>query len=450
VNAAITYNITNMNTKGHFSYLNMALMVSALITLPLTMRAGQHPRYKLIDLGTFGGPGSGVEGTSKILNNQGTLVGGADTSSPDPFSPNCFWDCFVGHAFQWQKGVLTDLGALAGGGSSFAIWINDHGQTVGISQNGVIDPLTGAPQTLAVLWQNGELISLGTFGGTSQANAINNRGQVIGVAANTVPDPFSLAGFVTQTRAFLWENGLMRDLGTLGGPDSFAQIINERGQVAGFSYTDSTPNDTTGAPTVHAFLWEDGQMQDLGSLGGTHAEVANLNNRGQVTGFMNLPGDESRHPFLWERGTLQDLGTFGGSNGGASWLNDSGDVVGNADLPGDQLHDAFLWRNGVMTDLGNLGVTSGAASINSKGQIVGASRISRVPSQVSAFLWENGGPMVDLNTLVPADSALHMVYADYINDRGEIAGTGVPPGISVQDFLDNESLGHAFLLIPEN
>src|SRR6266404_7210513 len=117
-----------MNTKCHFSYLNIALMVSALITLPLTMRAGQHPRYKLIDLGTFGGSGSGAAGTSKILNSQGTFVGGADTSSPDPFSPNCFTaSCFVQHAFQWQKGVLTDLGALAGGGSSFANWINDRG-----------------------------------------------------------------------------------------------------------------------------------------------------------------------------------------------------------------------------------------------------------------------------------------------------------------------------------
>ena len=189
-------------------------------------------------------------------------------------------------------------------------------------------------------------------------------------------------------------------------------------------------------------------MQDLGSLGGTYAQVTHINNRGQVTGFMTLPGDESNHPFLWERGTLKDLGTFGGSNGAATWLSDSGDVVGNADFPGDQFHDAFLWRDGVMTDLGNLGVTSVAASINSKRQIVGVSRISRVPSQVSAFLWENGGPMVDLNTLVPANSALHMVFAEYINDRGEIAGTGVPPGISIQDFLEDESLGHAFLLIP--
>src|SRR5439155_10600379 len=113
----------------------------------------------------------------------------------------------------------------------------------------------------------------------------------------------------------------------------------------------------------------------------------------------------------WRGGTLIDLGTFGGSNGTATALNNAGEVVGVADFPGDLLHNAFLWKNGVMTDLGNLGVTSFAHGINSKGQVVGASRVSRVPSQVSAFLWESGGPMIDLNTLIPANSSLHLAYA---------------------------------------
>jgi hypothetical protein len=119
------------------------------------------------------------------------------------------------------------LGALADGVSSIAIYVNEKGDIVGLSENGLIDPLTGGPEQIAVLWKNREIISLGTLGGNgSIAVALNNRGQVVGGAANSISDPFSLSpilggpNFATQTRAFLWKNGVMRELGTLGGPDS--------------------------------------------------------------------------------------------------------------------------------------------------------------------------------------------------------------------------------------
>ena len=455
-----------MKTKHHVGHINrtvvkLSLIVSAL-ALPLVTQAGQppakpHTRYKLIDLGTFGGPSSTFEEQAKTINNQGMAAGAADTLVPDPFAPDCFSpSCFVQHAFQWRDGVLTDLGALAEGVSSYAVSINGIGGIAGLSQNGLVDPLTGTPEAYAVIWNNGQIINLGSLGGNgSGATGINNRKQVVGGAANTVSDPFSLLGLLggptvaTQTRAFLWEKGVMRDLGTLGGPDSFAWFVNEGGQVAGISYTDSTPNDTTGIPTLHPFLWKNGRMLDLGSLGGTFADVFSFNNRGQVVGPMTLPGDEIQHPYLWSDGALIDLGTLGGNNGEARGVNEAGEVCGVADLPGGNLpsgpHDAFLWKNGLMTGLGNLGVTSFANAINSKGQVVGASRVSRTPSRISAFLWEKGGPMIDLNTLIPDNSSLHLAFAKHINDRGEISGTGVPPGVSVDDV---ETLGHAFLLIP--
>ena len=230
--------ISLRTTKGVIlGCLIVGALALPLITQADEQRKREHRRYRLIDLGTFGGPSSTFNDFSKTLNNHGTAVGGADTPVPDPFAPNCFSaSCFVMHAFQWKNGVLTDLGALPGGGSSWSEGINEAGQMVGRSQNGLIDPLTGMPEAFAILWQHGQMLNLGTLGGNqSAAFTINNKGQVNGIAANSVPDPFSLAGFGTQTRAFLWDNGVMRDLGTLGGPDSFGEYLNDRGQVAGFS-----------------------------------------------------------------------------------------------------------------------------------------------------------------------------------------------------------------------
>ena len=53
--------------------------------------------------------------------------------------------------------------------------------------------------------------------------------------------------------------------------------------------------------------------------------------------------------------------------------------------------------------------------------------------------------MVDLNTLIPENSPLTLVWATNINERGEIAGLGVPSGCQPADYL---LCGHAYLLIP--
>src|SRR5215472_2714328 len=102
----------------------MTLFAALAIPVGLTAQEQQpnkpQTRYKLIDLGTFGGPTSYVVVNSiqvgTVLNNRGTVAGWADTSTPDPYAPNCFnFDCFVSHAFQSQNGTLTDLGVLPGG-----------------------------------------------------------------------------------------------------------------------------------------------------------------------------------------------------------------------------------------------------------------------------------------------------------------------------------------------
>ncbi len=433
---------------------NTAITLFAALVMPLCMAAQDNPsqglkpkhqKYRLIDLGTFGGPASSFPNLNHILNNQGVAAGGADTSVPDPNAPNCFnLECFVSHTFEWRDGVRADLGALAGVNSSYPSGINDRGLVVGYSQNGLIDPLTGVPEFNAVLWRAGGIVDLGTFGGSfSLATGINNHSQVSGAATNSTPDPFSMLGLGTETKAFLWHDGEMHDLGTLGGPDSFGEILNESGQVAGESYTNSIPNPLTGIPTTDPFLW-DRQMRDLGTLGGTYGHSNNLNNRGQVVGYSNLAGDSTFHPFVWDRGVLKDLGTLGGDNGQATWVNDAGDVVGEADLVGSLVHDAFLWKHGVITDLGNLGRTSFAFAINSRGQVVGHSLSN--DGTFRAFLWEDNGPMIDLNALIPRHSSLLLTDAVSINNRGEIAGAGVPAGCQPGDV---ETCGHALLLIPD-
>src|SRR5215467_2030169 len=344
-----------MKPRSPFALSALALVIAFALSVPL---AAQQARYRLVDLGTFGGPASYFpNGFDGILNNHGTAVGFANTSTPDPF---CFPapSCFATHAFIAQNGGVTDLGVLEGGDTSLAGWISANGLIVGLSQNGETDPfIPGFPEVRAVLWRNGKILDLGTLpegGFESSANAVNNRGQVVGIALNTIEDPCSLFA-VTQARAFLWQNGAMQDLGTLGGPDADAELINDASQIAGISYTDSI-NPATGCPFLHTFFWDKGTMFDIGSLGGTSTEVAALNQRGEVVGTSNLAGDQTFHPFLWNKGQLTDLGTLGGDNGQTNWINDRGEIVGKADLRGSvpQLHDAVLWKNGQKIDLGIL------------------------------------------------------------------------------------------------
>jgi probable HAF family extracellular repeat protein len=440
-----------------------ALVVPVQLTAQSIEGHVRHHNYKLIDVGTFGGPSSYFSAlfdgaffsSANVMNKNGTFAGWADSPAADSFPTFCFNpDCFVSHALKWDDGVSTDLGSLAADWSSAATWINDRGEVVGVSQNGVVDPAIGFPEERAVLWRDGQIIDLGTLGGNqSSAAAINDHGQIAGLALNSTADPFSIYDALfygsangTQTRAVLWDkDGTMQDLGTLGGPDSYAAFVNERGQVAGWSYTNSTVNATTGLPTFHPFVWERGKgMRDLGTLGGTVAQAVNgLNNRGQVVGSTTMAGDQTHHPFLWDGSRLIDLGTFGGPNGEAAWINSEGAVVGlaqpeNICTVGPGGGHAFLWRHGRLRDLGTtagLG-NSEADYINSRGQVVGYSFTCDL-SAFDAFLWENGS-IVDLNALVPANSGFFLWAAEFIADNGEIVALGLLPNGDQ----------HAVLLVP--
>jgi probable HAF family extracellular repeat protein len=422
----------------------------------------QRYRYKLVDIGTFGGPASFVNpnvNEGNALSGRGTAVGSSAIPIPSPATSVACGGLdgtlsFVFHAFRSQDGVVSDLGTLLGDNNcSVAASSNTRGEIVGHSENGVVDPATGIGEFRAVLWKEGGIQDLGTLGGkASSAAQINDRNQITGFAYNTVPDAFTPFG--TQIRAFLWEKGHMMDLGTLGGPDVLGTFINDRGQIAGLSLTDSVANASTGIPTQDPFLWsKDTGMIDIGTLGGVAGGPSALNNRGQVIGNSNLTGDQVTHPFFWDDGMIIDLNTatVGGGPLTANALNDAGEVVGTADFPNGAGPHAYLWKAGVAKDLGTLpgDCFSEAFAINAKAQVVGQS-INCDTQIVRTFLWDNGN-MIDLNTFVPPGSGLQLVEAVAINDQGEIAGDLVPPdcGGGIIPTQGNDlQCGHAFVLIP--
>jgi hypothetical protein len=184
-------------------------------------------------------------------------------------------------------------------------------------------------------------------------------------------------------------------------------------------------------------------MKDLGGFGGTCTVASDLNNRGEVVGQSNHPDDLAQHPFVWDRVTgITELPTGAGIYGDSAAINDDGEIVGEGDAPDGQA-SATLWRKTGgkwrTTYLGRLhsGDCARAVSINASSQVVGVSGPYGC-SVTLAFLREDGGPVVDLNTLVPPTSGLQLIEAHQINDRGEIAVEG----------REANGANHSVLLIP--
>jgi probable HAF family extracellular repeat protein len=408
----------------------------------------EKPRYKLVYLDTLGGPTSGISCCGilpSVLNDQGTAVGVADTDIPNPNfaieNPIIPPDPYVNVAVAWQSHVPIKLPVLPGGYNSFANAISNTGFIPGDSETGEIDPVLGVVEVHPALWFQGQVIDLHTFGGgEGSASQANDWGQVVGFAQNDIPDAFGYFFFPTQSRAFLWQNGFLKDLGTLGGNDAQAIFVNDRGQIAGISYLNSIPVINSGAvctmpgqysssgqpipvPQQDPFLWENDKIVDLGNLGGNCAAPAAINIFGQVAGNSDVSDPSANpHAFLWTRETgIRDLGTLGGTFSQADDLTDFGQVVGAATNEGDQAFYAFLWKDNVMTNLGILpgDCYSSAYSINRLGQVVGDSWSCGFITR--PFLWQNG-QIFGFNIVPPPGTQLIRSEPASINDRGEIVG----------------------------
>ncbi len=123
-------------------------------------------------------------------------------------------------------------------------------------------------------------------------------------------------------------------------------------------------------------------------------------------------------------------------------MNDGGEVAGGSRTANDEQFHAFFWRNGVITDIGTVGddTCSTAHFMNNRGQVSGTSGDCLGQFETHGFLWQAGGPMIDLNVFVPPGVDIQITDGETINDAGEIAGSGMLPN---GDF-------HAIVLIPCN
>ena len=346
----------------------------AALALPATLSvAGAsaatpvNPQYTYQVLNTLGGTGGWSQPAAS--NGAGLVVG---TSN--------------GHAFRYKAGVLTELGdGLAGpGGESSAGAVNLAGVVVGQSHVDDVNP----PH--AVRWTNGVLADLGTGFGTgsgSSAHGINDAGTVVGVRYASQSSPF---------RAAMWRAGKVIDLGSLGGTTtspystlSEAYAINNAGQVVGAALPKQ------GYP-LHGFLWQNGVMRDLGGLGGTgEATVGRaINSTASVVGSSQTRGGET-HGFLWINGVMRDLGALGpvftyrGSE--ATGINDQGVVVGNARVAdADYGHTvATVWKNGVLTDLNRVVAVPAGRRISLAFDVDNIGTIVAVSCEIQ--FCENGG-----------------------------------------------------------
>src|ERR1700733_7025153 len=363
------------------------------------------------------------------------------------------------NAFAQQSYKITDLGTNKSSDNfSMVMGLNKQGWAE--NMDGFVNPpITSTSTTIAngraVIGINGFNIDLGTLGGKNSwtnYGGINDRGEAVGLAETSVPDPDGedIVAFGTKLtcRPFLWRDGHMMALPTLGGNNGQASAINNRDQIVGISETtvqDSGCPASKPGKIISPAFWEKGEVRPLPTVArDPDGFVQGINDQGQAVGSSGTCTGIATHAVLWENDTAFELPNLGHDGNDAYAINDHGQAVGYVSTTDGSTIVASLWPNGVHGAVKNLGILPGdsaafATGINNRGEVVGSTFNSVGWSH--GFLWRDN-VMTDLNTLIPRDCNLFIIAASNINERGQISGMA-----TVMSGPD-EGKVHAILLTP--
>lgn len=244
--------------------------------------------------------------------------------------------------------------------------------------------------------------------------AFNDRGDAVGTFLG--PDG--------RDRVVVWRGESEHDLGTLGGTSAFPYDINEAGHVLIAVETGARtycyPNGACYYEReVTTKVWQDGVVTEIGTLGGAAMIGSALNDAGQVVGAaIDANGDVVA--FHWHDGVLS---TFARQTASITGMNDRGEVVGSIDTPdgtravrwtltlssptaADALEDVTSRISTLVAD-GRLTASAGEAlltKVRTASKHLGASRLTASANAMRAFMHQVDA-LVRSGRLTAADGA---------------------------------------------
>lgn len=270
---------------------------------------------EVIDVGTFAAPPSpycyawscpavGI-GDAK-LNNRGEVGTMLD-----------------GHAVLWRDGQVTDIDGDAP--SSWLLDLNDRGQAVVLK-------FTGTGQHVLGLWSRGRFTELLTG---PAVPLLGPPRALLSDSGHVAVNGFNVWCFCNSS--FLWHRGERTELGFLLPVD-----INASGQIAG--------HQSTLWGEAQRVLWDDGEVTQLPTLGGPQTYVEGMNDRGQVVGISTTPASDGFHTVLWEDGEVTDIGPDDVDDRPVG-IDEHGDVLIQANRNETGAGLGLLWRDGRLVPL---------------------------------------------------------------------------------------------------